>query len=373
MSTLNLPDRPTAASARAEAIQMAQDPPPHPGPYQSNQKVLYNKSLTYDHLFNPRHLESVYHSVYGQIFYELTRPYGNLSLYNQYTLWLSCIEGEFYAFGGRGHRSNDEGSEDGSESGESLRIDVEKELESDDEGNIEIPEPAAKDSGEIESSTDGVKPKDGDAHGMEVDDVEVTESFGMQVDNGKLDEEERDGFFDVAEKLFESMATQSNPKGWERFPDFTVVHSRFGRLFLPDSFPDSDSSPEVARSLDPDEDSFDRELTRLLQAAQWELLEYAAWFFTQQPFIESIVLFAAAGIYWQWMVVEKEQVPSLELRKTGPKKWAKAKAAEKAELSGRFSRVYEVGTAASDEAFTKLSDDHLHELGCDARIPHHDQ
>lgn len=96
-----------------------------------------------------------------------------------------------------------------------------------------------------------------------------------------------------------------------------------------------------------------------LEQARLDLAQYCFYYFKCYPLITEVVAFAAAGPYWQYALVKKEDVPQFD---EDVRQWEPDSLLTLNSLICKFSPYTEIGTSDSDSALTKMRDDHLHSL-----------
>ncbi|KAK7029462.1 hypothetical protein VNI00_014495 [Paramarasmius palmivorus] len=303
---------------------------PNVPPYKSSEKVRTSKLLVYSSYCNRRNLEDPCHALYGQIFHELTQPYSNLIPQIQCRLWQNpddAYEPVVLDEKGRGHFE-----------------------EHDDE----------------------------DARSVDLD-VDELDCFAAP--RGRVEDEDElpyDEAGNISMALSEGTVAGTSH---EVIPDLVVIHLRLERFNYRD-FLGSDHQwnirwghrhgiqvkhkclsligefkPNPPRKLDiaGDQKALTKEIVSGLGAAWQQLAADAAQFFLRHPYVEDVICLAASGVYWQYRLLEKEEIPEFDPNLMGFKDDVQTQ--RKVTTFIRMSsqeKYYEVGSVESDAAFTKL-------------------
>ncbi|GLB41217.1 hypothetical protein LshimejAT787_0904320 [Lyophyllum shimeji] len=299
---------------------MAHNPlPPGPPEYETSDAVRTAISLAYSSHFNPRGLEGFWYGAYAHVFADIASPYGGrILVHPQFPLSIPAV------------------------------VVKEQQLQ-DDLAKAGLPWAAGDlaqhvNPGQVPAPADAPS-KNAPATRRSVRVAEKLQRKAEESEKRKRDEEaalrrRQQQLVNEQLKFFEtqgivsrsSAASKAEKEAVTKQPDFVLSH--VATVDLPNPGDDKQGQAhrvhragvkvfhycsvliaEVKKSPPRGRDSANEmqelEIFSDLEHAQTDLLQYCAVFFQRYEDAQSVIAFAAGGLYWQWSIVYRAEVPKL--------------------------------------------------------------
>ncbi|KAF8957457.1 hypothetical protein BDZ97DRAFT_1846307 [Flammula alnicola] len=340
---------------------------PLPPPYTSSEKVLNGISLAYSTLNNPRGLECLWNSPYGQSFYELLSPYtkGQFITNSPYTLWLPALVRKEQVL----RKQFQDTGLDYDAPGR-LRTALKKARAFRFPKSTSVP--VAGQSGSRKSERIEVARRTTDIANRDALEKEITHLLKERV---KIINKQNE-LAKQRKKLGNdySMESNSDLASFEEEPDIFVTHVETVRLPQKRRYElrgwrkayHQCGAVIVELKKGPSRllvgSQYYLDANYLIKDAQNDLLQYCSAYFACYPDATNVIAFATGGPIWRWANIQPGETPRWDFvlncaNQTSPINEKLAR-----EWETRFSPVFQLGTRNSDKELTKINQQYIYPM-----------
>lgn len=352
---------------------------PRPPNYTTSSSVRSSIALGYSTKLNSRGLESLWYGPYTHVFNDMAAPHdGRIVVHPQFTLYIPTLVAmeqqlrQEYQDAGLNWETGEYDVED----------DVDSQVLANHLANNDVRRSssriATKRQADMEDKKKQRKDKDEYLRKRKAalaEDKKAKEGVAENAMEG-IYEGELEADFSIT-----SISTEPEDRAVKEEPDFVLSH--IATVELPPPQSDEETLHNIHRAglkafhhcslvlgevkPPPHRAAVGRSLSRRndfvegkLLEAEVDLIEYCAAHFLREPDTERVIVFAAAGLFWRWAVIEKEEVPRYNwLLKEVPEDQARAIAA----FHNKFgSVIFILGQPESDAELSKINQYYIHPL-----------
>ncbi|KAF5372657.1 hypothetical protein D9615_009867 [Tricholomella constricta] len=344
-------------------------PPNQPPAYVSSYTVRLAVSYAYSTKFNSRGLESYWYGTYAHVFIDLTRFYEKSIVFlPQFNLYIATLlaqqerlRQEFKIAGLRWDDEIDDKNDD---------RDLLKGLEATNSGTRK----SSRISEQLERKAKARKDEENDLKtSLRKRKAEISEALKLLNLSSNTDQGKGVPFANIS---MNSNTSVSEPAAINGIPD--IVLSHIASVELPKPITQEDELHYLHRAglkvfhtctglvgelKAPPSRAF-RNLEGIpasILEAQNDLIEYCAIHFKRELKSESVVAFAAAGPFWRWAVIKKEDVPELDWLTKQPVA-GQVNTFHRKFSGGKERGYFVLGTPKSDAELTEISHNHIYPL-----------